>query len=93
MSYEDLTTSFKVIVTRHFDIEVFCDWIFSKCKQVEKSGKELNKGQHIFEWKFFTQKGVSQWIIHSKKSWYCDHKICDHSFQSGLPLEIVLSCV
>ncbi len=33
--------------------------VLSKCKRVEKSGKELNVGQHIFEWKLFTQKGVS----------------------------------
>ncbi len=67
--------------------------LLSKCKRVGKSGKELNAGQHIFEWKIFTQKGVSLWNIHSKKNWYYDHKICKHSFQSGLLLEIVLSCV
>ena len=64
----------------------FVTLILSKCKRVEKSGKELNAGQHIFKWKMFTQKGVSLWIIHSKKIWYCDHKICNHSFQSGLLL-------
>ena len=41
--------------------------LLSKCKRVSKSGKELNGGQRIFEWKIFTQKGVCLWIIHSKR--------------------------
>ena len=53
--------------------------LLSKCKRMETSGRELNTGYHIFIWKFFTQKGVyCLWIIHSKKRWYCDHKISNH---------------
>ncbi len=41
--------------------------LLSKCKRMETSGKELNAGQHIFEWLIFTQKGVCLWIIQSKE--------------------------
>ncbi len=33
--------------------------LLSKCKRVEKSGKELNAGQHIFRVENFYSKGVS----------------------------------
>ena len=36
-----------------YDFEVR---LLSKCKQLEMSGKELNAGQHLIEWKIFTQK-------------------------------------